>query len=163
MHAFEPVTALFTALRQNLAMHAPAARAWHVGLADAPGEALFEVDRFSTIASTMHPDVFEARQRTAPLRAWFDAGLADTDRVMPDRPWLRAARASLHRPITAVPAPALLACLAAMMRARRRLFLGHERCRLTTLSAALAASGAEWIVSASSSSTCTMSTAGSPG
>lgn len=142
VHAFEPVTALFTALQQNLATNAPAVRAWNVGLADAPGEAIFEIDRFSTITSTMHPDVFETRRGAAPLMEWFDAGLADMDRVMPDQSWLRTARASLHRPITAVPAAALLACLAAMMRVRRRLFLRHQRCRLMTLSAALAVSGA---------------------
>ena len=145
VHAFEPVPALFAALQQNLAMHAPAVRAWNVGLSDTPGEAVFDIDRFSTITSTMHPEVFAGRRGAASLTAWLDAGLADLDRVAPDQAWLRAARASLRRPITAVPATALLACLAAMVRVRRRLFLRRERCRLTTLSTAIAASGADTI------------------
>src|SRR5439155_26728305 len=59
VHAFEPVPEIFEALRRNLAEHVPGAMTYNLGLAEKAGEATFEFDRFSTMAATMHPRVFD--------------------------------------------------------------------------------------------------------
>jgi FkbM family methyltransferase len=142
VHTFEPIPALFEALTRNLAEHAPAAVARNVGLADRAGEAVFELDRFSTIASTMHPDVFErGASRTASPATWASAGLADLDRVTPQR-WIGVMRRALATPVVRSAALAVLAPVALALRLRKRLFLQRTRCPLQTLSQALAESGA---------------------
>ena len=143
IHAFEPIPYLFEALSRNLAEHAPAARAHNVGIADRAGEAVFEVDRFATIAATMHPEVFERPARRAPASEWVSAGLEDLERVTPQW-WMRGVRSWLAVPVaragTLLLAPFILA-----LRARKAMFLERLRLPLQTLSAVLAESGAQTV------------------
>jgi 31-O-methyltransferase len=139
VHAFEPVPESFEALRRNLAEHAPGAHAHPVGLADREGEARFEVDRFMTITATMHPRVFD-RGRRVSAGSWVVAAIADADRVRPSRA-LRLLAAGLAAPVTSPVILTLMAPIAVLLSIRRRMFLRRPRCRLTTLSNALAASG----------------------
>jgi hypothetical protein len=142
VHAFEPIPDLFDALTRNLAEQAPTAVARNVGLADRAGEAVFELDRFATIAATMHPDVFErGASRTASPAAWASAGLADMDRVAP-QPWIAVMRRALATPVVRIGALAVLAPVALGLRVRKWLFMQRPRCRLETLSQVLAESGA---------------------
>jgi FkbM family methyltransferase len=141
IHAFEPIPDLFEALSRNLAEHAPDARAHNVGIADRAGEAVFEVDRFATMAATMHPDVFErAAKRDASAFAWASAGLADVDKVAPQW-WTSGMRKGLTTPGVRVAALLLLAPFAAMLRVRKWMYLARRRCPLQTLSAVLTESG----------------------
>jgi len=140
LHAFEPVPALFDALRRNLAEHAPGARTYNIGLSDRAGEATFEVDRFMTLASTMRPDVTGHASTKAPAALWLKAGLEDLQRVAPS-PLLPALAAGLGNPRWRPFAVALLLPIAALLAARRRLFLSRPRCRLEPLSAIIPRSG----------------------
>jgi FkbM family methyltransferase len=139
VHAFEPVPQVFEALQRNLAEHAPGARARNVGLADDDCEATFEVDRFMTIGATMHPRVFD-RGRGTPGAVWAAAAIDDAAKVAPSAA-LRLIKSGLATPVARHALLALLAMIAAGLAGRRWLFLRHPRCRLVTLSSALAASG----------------------
>jgi len=141
IHAFEPIPVMFEALRNNLAMHAPLACAHNLGLSKHAGEAVFEFDRFTTMAATMHPGVFAqgARERVS-LRAFVSAGLTDLHKIRP-RSWTRVAERALAMPLLRVVALTVLAPAAVALEVRRRLFLKQQTCRLETLSNMLAASG----------------------
>ncbi len=139
VHAFEPIPQLFDALRRNAAAHAPSVRTHNVGLADRAGEATFEIDRFMTISATMHPTIFE-RERGASVGDWAEAAIADAAKVDASAV-LRALSAGLRSRVWRPLVLAALAPVALVLAARRRLFLQRPRCRLITLSDALAASG----------------------
>ena len=139
LHAFEPIPEQFEALRANLAEHAPGARAYNIGLSDRDGEATFEVDRFMTIAATMHPQVFD-RDDVVPRAAWARAAIADIQKVDPGRA-LRLLEAGLETPLVRSAMLALVVPIAAVLGLRRWIFLRRLRCPVGTLSAALAASG----------------------
>ena len=137
--AFEPIPAIFAALSRNLAEHAPRVRAFNVGLSDRAGEATFEVDRFMTTGSTMHPRMFDGGPCASSAR-WASAAIADFTKVEPNGP-LRLIADGLARPITRPIAPAALAPIAVLLALRRSIFLQRPRCRLDTLSAMLLATG----------------------
>jgi len=139
IHAFEPVPELFEALRRNLAEHAPAARAHNLGLADRERSATFEVDRFMTIAATMHPQIFD-RGRGSSARSWAAAAIADAGKVQPSR-MLRLLQAGMETPATQLAVLALVAPVAVLLGIRRWMFLRRPQCQLTTLSRILASTG----------------------
>jgi hypothetical protein len=113
----------------------------HAALGAAAGAALFEVDRFSSITSSMTPGAFaDASRRSATLAQWIDAALADADRVRPGA-FVRIARRAMSTTVMRPFAIAALGVVAAGFELRRKLFARRERCALRTLSAELAASG----------------------
>ena len=133
LHAFEPVPDIYEALNRNLAEHAPQARSYNLGLAEKSGEAIFELDRFSTIASTMHPRVFdEGSDKQASATKWADAALADFDKIDPGKPWVRLARRGLEMRGVRMLILLGLAGGYLALRLRRSLFLRHQRCKLQT-------------------------------
>ena len=137
LHAFEPIPALFEALTRNIVDHAPAVRASNVALADREGDAVFEIDRFLTIAATMHPTALrDGADRRAPVSRWAAAAVADLHRVQPSVT-TRLAGSALGHPVGRVLALTALAPIAVVLDVRRRLFLQRHRCRLQTLPAAM--------------------------
>ncbi len=137
VHAFEPIPPLFEALTRNLSEHAPEARAYNVGFAGREGHATFEFDPFLAMNATMHPTAMrDAADPKAPASAWAAAAVADLHRVRPSAATDLLIKA-LRQPLGRVPALAVLAPAAVALNIRRRLFLKHYRCRLTTVSAAL--------------------------
>lgn len=146
VHAFEPVPDIYDALQLNLREHAPAARSYSFGLADRPGEAVFVFDRFASMASTMHTDVFErGADKAASGRQWASAALSDFDKMNPGKLPVRLAQRWLE---TGGLREAILLIMAAgylALRLRSRLFLRRRNCKLKTLSGALADTGADSI------------------
>jgi len=144
VHAFEPVPEIYGVLQQNLAEHAPEARAYNFGLADKAGEAMFEFDRFATIASSMHPSVFNDGKRQNTSKAIFaEAALIDLEKVTGANEWIQIARSNLKRPVLREIVLLFLGAANLGLRLRRRAFLKHRRCELKTLSEALAISGSD--------------------
>jgi FkbM family methyltransferase len=142
VHAFEPIPAVFDALQRNIAEHAPGSQAHNMGLAARSGEAVFEVDRFATMASTMHPEMHkEIARRQVRMASWIAASLADLEKVAPDASWLRPARRALERPLARLAVLAVLAPIFLLLQLRRWLFLQRPICRLHTLSAMLKETG----------------------
>jgi hypothetical protein len=115
---------------------------YNLGLAEQPGEALFELDRFAPMTATMYPEVFrDGIDKSASLTQWAVAGLADLDVVRPGKKWIRLARRGLEIPGIRSAVLLALAPGFAGLRLRRRLLLQHRRCHLQTLSQALASTG----------------------
>lgn len=140
IHAFEPIPELFEALTRNLAEHAPQARARNVALADRDGSAVFTFDRFMTLGTTMHPAVFATgADRQASTSAWIAAAIADVHKVTPGG-MTRVVSAALQHPAGRVGVLAAALPILAALRVRQWIFLKRHRCRLQTLSAALAES-----------------------
>ena len=141
IHAFEPIPELFDTLTRNLADHAPQAHAHNVGLAARAGEAIFAFDRFMTLGATMYPDVWSGgADRRASIASWVVGAISDIHKVQPTRVTgmlMAAARNPIGRAaLIAAAVPAL-----AWTTVRQRIFLKRHRCRLQTLSSALAESG----------------------
>jgi 31-O-methyltransferase len=139
VHSFEPIPDVFEALERNVAAHAPSVRVYNVGLGAADGDAVFEVDRFMTLAASMRPRVFDRRPGVSGA-AWLAAALRDAQTVTPSKV-LGALSAGLAsrawRPFVLVGLTPFIAALGL----RRWLYLSRPRCRLITLSRALDASG----------------------
>ena len=145
VHAFEPVPPLFDALSRNLAEHAPAVKAYNVGLADRDGDAVFELDRFLTMNASMDPDVMKkGADKSAPAAAWAAASIADLHRVQPSAV-TRLLGAALRHPIGRVAALTAMAPVAAALDIRKRIFLTRHRCALLTLPAAMQQAGVDAI------------------
>ncbi|HXT16179.1 MAG TPA: FkbM family methyltransferase [Gemmatimonadaceae bacterium] len=139
VHAFEPIPELFEALQRNAAEHAPSVRVYNVGVAAHEGDAVFEVDRFMTISASMHPRVFDRRPGVSGA-TWLAAALDDASAVTPSRTLtaLSAGLASrVWRPFVLI----AMAPFLALLGLRRRIYLRRPRCKLITLSQALATSG----------------------
>lgn len=137
VRCFEPVPILFEALTRNLAEHAPTATARQIGLSNQRGEADIAYDPYGTVASSLHPDVFQlgADPRTTKTR-WAQAALEDLERVQPSVGG-RALLSGLSRSVTRPFALAALACLAVPLAMRSALFRRRIRVTLDTLSAIL--------------------------
>jgi FkbM family methyltransferase len=137
VHAFEPIPPLFEALTRNVNEHSPEVRVYNVGFASREGDAIFEFDPFLAMNATMHPTALrDAADPKAPASAWAAAAIADLHSVRPSAATGLLIKALRH-PLGRVPALAVLAPAAVALSIRRRLFLKHYRCRLTTLPAAL--------------------------
>ncbi len=141
VRAFEPIAATFEILQRNLAEHVPGAEAVNAALAAADGQATFDVDPFSSIATTMTPAaITSAATKSASLADWITAGLADLERADP-RPLTRALAAAARRPLTR---PFVIAggiAAGAGLELRKRLFRRQQHGLQRTLSSAIAASG----------------------
>jgi FkbM family methyltransferase len=137
LYAFEPIPPLFAALSRNINDHGRGVRAFNVGLADREGVAIFEFDPFLAMNATMHPAALrDAADRKASASAWAAAAIADLHRVHPSAATGVLIRALRH-PLARFPALAALAPAAVALDIRRRVFLKHYQCRLTTLPAAM--------------------------
>jgi hypothetical protein len=143
IHAFEPIPDIFEALKKNLQEHAPSVRAHEVGLSDRQGEAVFEFDRFTTMTSSMHPDVFQ-KGATPGLSAfaWIAAGLRDFEKIGPRR-WVSLARKGLEVPGLRYAVFSALVPIGIAREIRRRLYLTKRHCKLQTLSDALLLAGVD--------------------
>jgi hypothetical protein len=141
IHCFEPIPDLFEILTRNLAEHAPHAHAHHVGLAARDGDAVFTFDRFMTLGATMYPSVWGGgADRRASLASWVVGAIGDMHKVQPTRRTamlMAVTRHALGRAALIVAAVPVLA----VTTLRQRMFLKRHRCRLQTLSSALAESG----------------------
>ena len=143
VYAFEPIPPLFEALTRNINEHGPGVRIYNTGLADRDGDAVFEFDPFLAMNATMHPTALrEAADQKAPTSAWAAAALSDLHCVRPSAATGLVIKALQH-PLGRVPALAVLAPIAVVLDIRRRVFLKHFRCRLTTLPAAMESSGVD--------------------
>jgi 31-O-methyltransferase len=143
VHAFEPIPDIFEALQKNLQEHAPSVVAHQVGLSDRQGEAVFDFDRFTTIASSMHPDVFQkgAIQGLSAF-TWTAAGLRDFEKIGPRR-WVSLARKGLEVPGLRYAVFSALAVIGIAREIRKRLYLNKRHCKLQTLSDALLLAGVD--------------------
>jgi len=142
VHAFEPIAEMFAILQRNLSAHAPTAVARQIAIADRDGEAVFEVDRFAMMASTMRPRVFDVQFEAAAGES-AEAALGDLARLAPHDRTVEALRRGLTRPLIRPAVVALMASALAALRLRRRLYLKRETYELRTLSRALAESGVD--------------------
>jgi FkbM family methyltransferase len=141
IRAFEPVARTFGMLQRNLAEHAPGVVAVNAGLSAAPGSAVIDVDRFSSVGASVTPATLsQASRQDGSLREWADAGLADYERIEPNAP-MRMLRASLASRWAWPIGVTAVAGMLAFFEARKKLFLTRETCELRTLSGELAASG----------------------
>jgi FkbM family methyltransferase len=145
LHAFEPLPPLFDALSRNLAAHAPAARAYNVGLGGEAGDAVFEFDPDMTMGATMYPTALkDGADRRASMSAWAIAGFTDLHRVQPTAVTaLVTSRA--ERPSGRLLAMALGVPLAIGREVRRRVRLQRHTCRVRTLPAAMRDAGIDEI------------------
>jgi hypothetical protein len=141
IRAFEPIAATFAVLQRNLAEHAPGAHAVQAALAAAGGTAIFDVDPFSSITTTMTPAaVTGAAAASAGIGAWVTAGLLDLERADP-RPLTRALAGGVRHPVSRPFVIAGGAVTGLAMELRKRMCRRRQACALRTVSAELAASG----------------------
>jgi 31-O-methyltransferase len=141
IRSFEPVARTFAMLQRNLSEHASGVTAVNAGLSAAPGSAVIDVDRFSSVGASVTPATLtKASRQDGSLREWADAGLADYERVEPNAA-MRLLRASLASRWTWPIGVTAVAAMLAFLEARKKLFLTRKTCELRTLSAELAASG----------------------
>jgi hypothetical protein len=138
VYAFELIPDVFDALRRNLEEHAPETKAYNIGLAERDAEVSVLFDRFSTITSTMTPEIFtQGASKTASVNTWAVGGLNDLEKVTGDAAWIRAARKGLASPVLR---PFTLLGLGIGMLGlhfRKLIFRRSRRCTLKTLSQAL--------------------------
>lgn len=142
---FEPVPAIFAALRENQDRHLSNAdvRLFNVGLAARPGAATFMFSPGLSIVSTAYTtDTGGSVDREAPLSTWLRAALLDIARIKllpPGLVW--ALLAMLGRSGTRAMAWAVLTLPVLWLAVHERLRRRRVRAPLETLSAVIAAEG----------------------
>lgn len=145
LYAFEPVPDIYDALQRNATEHAPAARCYNIGLTDRRCEAVFELNRFATLASTMHPTVFDdGARKNASLAQWAEAGLADLEKVHPEK-WVALTRRGLKKRGWRYGVLAVLGVCVLALHLRRLLYLQRRVCKLRTVSEVLAETGVDFV------------------
>lgn len=141
LFAFEPIRQTFSLLEKNAGIHlngwaGSQMKLFNFGLSSRRGTALFEYDRFMSLAATMRPEeVNGCIRKDAGMLEWAKAGVLDLRRIskISDKQACFLLKA-LSAPVAGSLVAAFMIVLLLASVIRKKVFLQQTECRLSTVS-----------------------------